>query len=61
MLRGPGGRERTEKEYRQLLTENGFRPIAVYGAGRFNLVDSCVAEPSEPGATSQGTQSHKTG
>jgi len=26
MLRGPGGLERTEKEYRHLLNENGFRP-----------------------------------
>jgi ubiquinone/menaquinone biosynthesis C-methylase UbiE len=42
MLRGPGGRERTEEEYQRLLTESGFRPITVHRAGRFNLVESCV-------------------
>ncbi|MHC2434093.1 methyltransferase [Bradyrhizobium sp. USDA 4451] len=40
MLRGPGGRERTEREYCRLLTESGFRPIAVLRAGRFNLTES---------------------
>jgi ubiquinone/menaquinone biosynthesis C-methylase UbiE len=40
MLRGPGGRERTEREYYRLLTESGFRPIAVLRAGRFNLTES---------------------
>jgi len=40
MLRGPGGRERTESEYSRLLTESGFRPIAVVRAGRFNLTES---------------------
>ena len=44
MLRGPGGRERTEREYYQLLTESGFRPTAAYRAGRFNLIESCPVE-----------------
>jgi len=42
MLRGPGGRERTEREYYRLLTESGFRPTAVHRAGRFNLIESCL-------------------
>jgi ubiquinone/menaquinone biosynthesis C-methylase UbiE len=40
MLRGPGGRERTEREYYRLLTESCFRPMAVHRAGRFNLIES---------------------
>ncbi|WP_177248803.1 methyltransferase [Bradyrhizobium sp. Ghvi] len=40
MLRGPGGRERTEREYYRLLTESGFSPIAVLRADRFNLIVS---------------------
>lgn len=40
MLRGPGGRERTEREYYRLLTESGFRPIAALRAGRFDLTES---------------------
>jgi ubiquinone/menaquinone biosynthesis C-methylase UbiE len=42
MLCGPGGRERTEREYYRLLTESGFRPTAVHRAGRFNLIESCL-------------------
>jgi ubiquinone/menaquinone biosynthesis C-methylase UbiE len=42
MLRGPGGRERTEREYYWLLTESGFRPTALHRAGRFNLIESCL-------------------
>ena len=42
MLCGPGGRERTEKEYHRLLTKSGFRPIAVHRAGRYDLIESCV-------------------
>lgn len=42
MLRGPGGLERTEKEYRHLLNENGFRPESVYPAGRFNVIEARV-------------------
>jgi O-methyltransferase domain len=39
MLRGPGGLERTEKEYHRLLTENGFRPMAIFPAGRFSVIE----------------------
>lgn len=42
MLRGPGGRERTEKEYRRLLIESGLRPTAFHPAGRFNVIESRV-------------------
>jgi DNA-binding HxlR family transcriptional regulator/ubiquinone/menaquinone biosynthesis C-methylase UbiE len=42
MLRGPGGLERTEKEYRQLLRESDFHPTAVYPAGRFSLIEARV-------------------
>jgi ubiquinone/menaquinone biosynthesis C-methylase UbiE len=39
MLRGPGGRERTETEYRQLLTTAGFRPLRVIPAERYCLIE----------------------
>jgi hypothetical protein len=42
MLRGPGGLARTEKEYRQLLNENGFRPASIGPAGRFSLIEARV-------------------
>ncbi|MGY4284256.1 hypothetical protein ACVWXO_003476 [Bradyrhizobium sp. LM2.7] len=42
MLRGPGGLERTEKEYRHLLNENGFRPEAIYPADRFSVIEARV-------------------
>lgn len=42
MLRGPGGLERTEKEYRQLLNDNGFRPVSIEPAGRFSLIAARV-------------------
>jgi DNA-binding HxlR family transcriptional regulator len=42
MLRGPGGLERTEKEYRDLLNENGFRPELIYPAGRFSVIEARV-------------------
>ncbi len=42
MLRGPGGRERTEKQYHRLLTESGFRPTSLHPAGRFNVIESHV-------------------
>jgi ubiquinone/menaquinone biosynthesis C-methylase UbiE len=42
MLRGPGGRERTEKQYRRLLTESGFCPTSLHPAGRFNVIGSRV-------------------
>ena len=38
MLRGPGGLERTEQQYRHLLNESGFRPVAVHPAGRFSVI-----------------------
>lgn len=40
MLRGPGGLERTEQEYRHLLTENGFRPQSILSAGRFSVIEA---------------------
>lgn len=40
MLRGPGGLERTEKEYHRLLNENGFRPMSIYPAGRFSVIEA---------------------
>ena len=40
MLRGPGGRERTEMEYRHLLSESGFRVETIYPAGRFNVIEA---------------------
>jgi O-methyltransferase domain/Dimerisation domain len=42
MLRGPGGRERTENEYHRLLTESGFLPTSLHPAGRFNVIESRV-------------------
>jgi hypothetical protein len=42
MLRGPGGLERTEQEYRRLLDDCGFHPIAVYPAGRFSVIEARV-------------------
>jgi hypothetical protein len=40
MLRGPGGCERTEQQYRQLLNGSGFHLSAVYPAGRFSLIEA---------------------
>jgi hypothetical protein len=42
MLRGPGGRERTEQEYHRLLLENGFLPTSTCPAGRFSLIEARV-------------------
>jgi O-methyltransferase domain/Dimerisation domain len=42
MLRGPGGLERTQQEYRHLLNEAGFRPVAVHPAGRFSVIEARV-------------------
>jgi len=42
MLRGPGGLERTEKEYRHLLNDNGFRPTSILPAGRFSVIEVSV-------------------
>ncbi|MCK1515738.1 methyltransferase [Bradyrhizobium sp. 190] len=41
MLRGPGGLERTEGQYRELLNRSGFDPVTTYSAGRFNLIEAC--------------------
>ena len=38
MLRGPGGSERTEKEYRDLLARNGFQMESLAPAGRFSVI-----------------------
>jgi hypothetical protein len=38
MLRGPGGRERTEAEYRRLAVSAGFGFIGTIGIGSFSLV-----------------------
>ncbi|MHC2332828.1 methyltransferase [Bradyrhizobium sp. USDA 4454] len=43
MLRGPGGRERTEKQYIQLLYQSGFVHKATYPAGHFNVIEAEVA------------------
>ncbi len=43
MLRGPGGCERTESDYRELLHDSGFRMTRVLPAGRFNLIEATVA------------------
>jgi hypothetical protein len=40
MLRGPGGCERTERQYRELLAQSGFDLAAVYPAGRFNVIEA---------------------
>ena len=38
MLRGPGGRERTERAYRELLGNAGFAVGAALPAGRYNVL-----------------------
>ncbi|NOJ38182.1 methyltransferase [Bradyrhizobium australiense] len=40
MLRGPGGLERTKKQYRELLNQSGFDLTGVYPAGRFNAMEA---------------------
>ena len=40
MLRGPGGMERTEAQYRDLLGEAGFRTTSIVPAGRFNVIEA---------------------
>jgi hypothetical protein len=39
MLRGPGGLERTENEYRRLLGENGFCLMSIVPAERFSVIE----------------------
>ncbi len=43
MVRGPGGRERTEKGYVRLLEQSGFVHSATYPAGRFSVIEAKVA------------------
>ncbi len=38
MMRGPGGRERTKKEYRDLLAKNNFHIVSISPAGRFSVM-----------------------
>ena len=40
MMRGPGGGERTEKEYRALLSQSGFGITSVARAGRFSVMEA---------------------
>jgi hypothetical protein len=43
MLRGPGGLERTEAQYRDLLVNAGFRATSVVPAGRFAVIEAVPA------------------
>ena len=43
ILRGPGGRERTERMYVQLLHETGFVHKATHPVGRFSIVEARIA------------------
>lgn len=45
MLRGPGGRERTENEFRELLWKGGFHMNRVIPAGRYNVIEAAAASP----------------
>ena len=38
MLRGPGGRERTTTEYRDLLAKGNFHIVSIVPAGRFSVI-----------------------
>ncbi len=40
MLRGPGGSERTESAYEELLNAGGFRVERVLSAGRFGIIEA---------------------
>jgi DNA-binding HxlR family transcriptional regulator len=40
MLRGPGGMERTEKQYRSLMKENGFGTTSIVPFGRFSVIEA---------------------
>ncbi len=40
MLRGPGGMERTEAQYRDLLGKAGFHVTSVTPAGRFAAIEA---------------------
>jgi len=43
MLRGPGGLERTKRQYRELFNQSGFDLVSIYPAGRFNLIEARLA------------------
>ena len=40
MMRGPGGMERTEAQYRDLLGSTGFRISSIAPAGRFSVIEA---------------------
>jgi len=40
MMRGPGGSERTTRQYRELLEQSGLALAAVHPAGRFNVIEA---------------------
>jgi ubiquinone/menaquinone biosynthesis C-methylase UbiE len=40
MLRGPGGMERTEAQYRDLLGKTGFHVTSITAAGRFSVIEA---------------------
>jgi SAM-dependent methyltransferase len=40
MMRGPGGSERTESEYRELLAKGGFKMTRVVPAGRMSVIEA---------------------
>jgi cyclopropane fatty-acyl-phospholipid synthase-like methyltransferase len=40
MLRGPGGLERSECQYRLLLEESGLRQTSLVSAGRFSMIEA---------------------
>lgn len=40
MMRGPGGSERTKRQYRELFEQSGFALAAVHPAGRFNVIEA---------------------
>jgi hypothetical protein len=42
MLRGPGGLERTERQYGHLLGEAGFGKPTIYPAGLFSMIEARV-------------------
>ena len=42
MLRGPGGLERTEKQYGRLLHDSGFQQLAIHPAGVFSVIEARV-------------------
>jgi DNA-binding HxlR family transcriptional regulator len=44
MMRGPGGSERTKRQYRELLEQSGFALSAIHPAGRFNVIEARSAQ-----------------